>query len=152
MTVKTLIPLLSLLLVTAAGCGGEPEPKAAPDLRGERLDVAEQRLDELGLEYERVGGGALGIVVRSRDGPSAGKDPPPGRRTTEVRLIVDRWCPPPPTTRVVPALVGMRLAAATPRLERLDLAYSVSSLDDGPAPPSLDGLRPVPGRRLGRAR
>ena len=66
MTVKTLIPLLSLLLVTAAGCGGEPEPKAAPDLRGERLDVAEQRLDELGLEYERVGGGALGIVVRSR--------------------------------------------------------------------------------------
>ena len=135
MTVKTLIPVLSLLLFAAAGCGGEPEPTSAPELRGERLDVAERRLDELGLEFERVGGGALGIVVRS-NWTVCRQQPAPGTQTSEVRLIVDRSCPPPPAVRrVVPDLAGLLLAAASRRLARLDLPYSAES---------LDGLSPAP--------
>jgi hypothetical protein len=137
MTVKTLIPLAILVLATAAGCGGDPEPKAAPDLRGERLDVAERRLDELGLDFERVGGGAFGIVVRS-NWQVCRQEPAPGKRTTEVRLVVARWCPPPPPVeRVVPDLAGTTLRQAERRLEALELPYTVES---------LDGLSPAPSR------
>jgi beta-lactam-binding protein with PASTA domain len=113
--------------VALAACGGGVEPQAAPDVRGERLDVAERRLDDRNLDFERVGGGALGIVIRS-SWQVCEQEPAPGRKATKVRLIVDRHCPPvPPLERVVPDLVGLRVDRAEALLERRDLAYDVES-------------------------
>jgi beta-lactam-binding protein with PASTA domain len=121
--------LTTALAALAAGCGGEAEPRAVPDVRGERLDVAERRLDGAGLEYERVGGGALGIVVRSR-WHVCRQEPTPGARATKVTLVVDRWCPPPPPrTFRLPDLVGERLADAEERLARDGVPFDVVRLD-----------------------
>jgi hypothetical protein len=96
MEVKTLV-LGSVAAAAAAlllaGCGGGPEPRAVPDLRGSRLDLAERRLDALGLEYERVGGGTFGIVVRSRWSVCE-QHPAPGVVAARVELVVARTCPP----------------------------------------------------------
>jgi hypothetical protein len=59
---SSLISAASVLAL--AGCGSN-EPQVVPDVRHERLDVAEERLDSLGLGYEEIGGGTFGIVVRS---------------------------------------------------------------------------------------
>jgi beta-lactam-binding protein with PASTA domain len=128
MRVKSLIVLLAPLALAA--CGGSGEPQTVPDLRGERLDVAERQLDDRGLDFERVGGGALGIVVRS-NWQVCDQEPAPGRTATNVRLIVDRSCPPvPPPVRVVPELVGLRVDRAEARLEQRGLAYDVESQFD----------------------
>jgi beta-lactam-binding protein with PASTA domain len=71
------------------------DPAAAtsvPDLVGERLDVAEDDLQEKGLDYKEIGGGTFGIVVLSNwevceTKPSAGDDVGQG---DEVKLIVER--------------------------------------------------------------
>jgi PASTA domain len=123
------VKLLTILLVAAglAGCGGDPEPQAVPDLRGERLDVAERELDDRNLDFERVGGGPLGIVIRSR-WQVCDQEPAPGRKATSVRLIVDRHCPPiPPLERVVPDLAGLRIGRAETVLARRELSFSVES-------------------------
>jgi len=83
--------LPAVVTLAVAGCGGKPEPKRVPDLRGDRLDFAESRLDALGLDWEEFGGGNLGILVRSRWVVCA-QVPAPGKRATKVRLVVDRWC------------------------------------------------------------
>lgn len=128
MRVKVIIPLL--LLLPLSGCGGG-EPQTVPDLRGKRLDVAERRLDSLGLEYERVGGGTFGIVVRS-NWTVCDQQPRPGTRASEVTLVVGRDCPPPPPKRhVVPSLVGSDLKAAQRSLERRGIPYRVESWDGG---------------------
>jgi hypothetical protein len=120
-------PALLLLLgvaVLGAGCGAG-EPRAVPDVRGQRLDVAERRLDDAGLEYERVGGGAFGIVVRS-NWHVCSQSPAPGAEATRVRLVVDRHCPAPPRpTRHVPDVVGGTLAAARADLDRREVPYRV---------------------------
>jgi beta-lactam-binding protein with PASTA domain len=132
MRVKVIIP--ALLLLALAGCGGS-EPQTAPDLRGTRLDVAERRLDSLGLEYERVGGGTFGIVVRS-NWRVCDQRPRPGVRTSEITLVVGRHCPPPPPKRhVVPSLIGTDLRAAERSLERRGIPYRVESWDGGPIDP-----------------
>lgn len=64
--------------------------KTVPDEVGERLDVAEDDLDERGIRFKEVGGGSFGIVVRSNwevceTRPAAGQ--PVGGA---VKLIVDR--------------------------------------------------------------
>jgi hypothetical protein len=94
MRVKRLTLALPIA-VSLAGCGGDAEPRVVPDVRGERLDVAEEHLDDAGLAYEEIGGGTFGIVVRSR-WRVCDQEPQPGRRATEVRLIVGRHCPMPP--------------------------------------------------------
>ena len=53
------------MIFVLAGCGGTAKPKPVPDVRGQRLDLAEDRLDVRGLDYEEIGGGNLGIVIRS---------------------------------------------------------------------------------------
>jgi beta-lactam-binding protein with PASTA domain len=126
MRVKPLIPLLSLAFL--AGCGGAPEPRTVPDVRGERLDVAEEHLDSAGLAYEEVGGGTFGIVVRSR-WRVCDQEPAPGRRATEVRLIVSRQCPSAPGP-VVPDVEGEVVEDATEELERADLPYYVEPLSE----------------------
>jgi beta-lactam-binding protein with PASTA domain len=150
MKIKALLIAGSTLL--AAGCGGSPEPRTVPDLRGERLDVAERQLDGLGLEYERVGGGAFGIVVRSK-WDVCEQRPKPGAKAAKVTLIVDRWCPPPPVrTYRMPDLVGERLSAAETRLTRRGIPFSVERVD-GVAPPRASTVcdqEPPPGTQASR--
>ncbi len=125
MRVNRLISISATALVLA-GCG-DSEPKTVPDLRYERLDVAEERLDRIGLGYEEVGGGAVGIVVRS-NWRVCRQEPQPGKTATNVRLIVDRSCPPPPVRQVVlPDLVGDPLERAEEELEDHDVAYDLAS-------------------------
>jgi len=128
MTVKSLVPLLLGIAGTAAGCTSGSEPQSVPDVRGQRLDVAEERLDDRGLAYEEVGGGAFGIVVRS-NWRVCDQEPAPGRKASEVRLVVARTCPPrPEPERVVPDVVGDTVAAAEDELEGRELAYVEESL------------------------
>jgi hypothetical protein len=147
MKIKALLIAGSTLL--AAGCGGSPEPRTVPDLRGDRLDVAERRLDGLGLEYERVGGGAFGIVVRS-NWDVCDQTPRPGVEAAKVTLVVDRSCPAPARrTFAVPDLVGTRLADAERRLARRGARFDVVRLD-GAVPPGEARVceqEPGPGAR-----
>jgi hypothetical protein len=83
---KALVIALAALL---AGCGGTAQPKRVPNVRGERLDVAEARLDARGLDWEEVGGGTFGVVVRSHWYVRE-QIPAPGRKATTVRLVVER--------------------------------------------------------------
>ena len=125
MKVKSVISVSAAAFVLT-GCG-KSDPEVVPDVRHERLDVAEERLDRLGLGYEEVGGGALGIVVRS-NWRVCRQEPAPGKKATEVRLIVDRDCPPPPVRQVVlPDLVGDPLEQAEAALENRDVPYEVAS-------------------------
>jgi PASTA domain-containing protein len=78
------------------GSDGSGEPSSSgsgsekvPDLVGERLDVAEDELDSLGIDYKEIGGGTFGIVVRS-NWEVCETRPEAGARATTVRLIVER--------------------------------------------------------------
>ncbi|MGH3104020.1 MAG: PASTA domain-containing protein [Gaiellaceae bacterium] len=134
MSVKTSLTLsLAAVALLLSGCGSESKPQAVPDLRGERLDVAERHLDDTGLEYERIGGGALGIVVRSH-WRVCDQEPTPGVRARKVRLIVARTClrvPPARARPIVPDLVGRDLDEAKDLLEELGFRYDVVSWDVG---------------------
>jgi hypothetical protein len=80
-----LIGLVALLV----GCGHAAEPKKVPNVRGERLDVAEARLELRGLEWEEVGGGTFGVIVRSHWYVRE-QIPAPRKKATTVRLFVER--------------------------------------------------------------
>lgn len=92
-----------------------------PDVRGQRLDLAERRLDDAGLEYERVGGGTFGIVVPSNW--RVCDQEPKGGEAVRVRLVVDRTCPAP--AHFVPDLVGEELERARDFLDRREVPYRV---------------------------
>jgi hypothetical protein len=81
--------LLIGLVALLAGCGQTAQPKKVPNLRGERLDFAEARLEARGLEWEEIGAGTFGVIVRSnwyvRD-----QIPAPGKKAAKVRLFVER--------------------------------------------------------------
>jgi hypothetical protein len=77
-----------LVAVVLAGCGGTT-PKRVPDVRGERLDVAEARLEARGLQWEEISGGTLGVIVRS-NWYVREQIPKPGQKATTVRLVVER--------------------------------------------------------------
>jgi hypothetical protein len=77
------------LVMLLAGCGGTAQPKRVPNVRGERLDLAEARLDARGLGWEEVGGGTFGVVVRSHWYVRE-QIPAPGHKATTVRLVVER--------------------------------------------------------------
>ncbi|HEY3181568.1 MAG TPA: hypothetical protein VGJ77_01930 [Gaiellaceae bacterium] len=78
----------AILLVTTCylltGCGGEVKPQRVPDLRNERLDKAQDRLDDVGLRYETEGG----LVVIRRHWVVCDQWPPAGRRAKLVHLYV----------------------------------------------------------------
>ena len=53
--------------------------------------MAEHVLRNRGLEYDELGGGAFGILVRSH-WEVCKEQPAPGKRATKVVLVVDRDC------------------------------------------------------------
>ena len=74
--------------------GKTPVPTgiAVPSLAGQPLDVAEQRLDALGLQSTEDGGGIFGVLVPS-EWNVCQTSPGPGtrvRRGTTVSLLIDR--------------------------------------------------------------
>jgi len=74
--------------LTLGACGAA-EP--APDVIGQRLDLAESHVEDAGLEYEEIGGGAFGVVDRSNWTVCA-QEPRAGRPAERVKLIVERVC------------------------------------------------------------
>jgi hypothetical protein len=88
-----LASVLLLAAVLAGGCGGDANREATrvPQVEGERLDVAQEILDDAGLGYEVIGGGAAGVIVRS-NWEVCSQRPPAGRRAESVDLVVARSC------------------------------------------------------------
>jgi hypothetical protein len=84
-------PVVAALFLAflAGGCGGEAN--RVPDVEGERLDVAQELLDDAGLGYEVIGGGALGVVVR-RNWQVCEQRPRAGKVAKSVELHVGRSC------------------------------------------------------------
>jgi hypothetical protein len=84
------VALLALAFVLA-GCGEvtSAKPKRVPDVRWERLDIAEARLEARGLKWEEIGGGTFGVVVRS-NWYVREQIPKPGKKATVVKLVVER--------------------------------------------------------------
>jgi hypothetical protein len=85
MKIAVVIGLVALL----AGCGGSgpATPRKVPNVRGERLDYAEAKLEARGLQWEEVGGGTFGVVVRSHWYVDD-QLPAPGKKATTVKLFV----------------------------------------------------------------
>jgi hypothetical protein len=111
------------LALTATACG-TTTPKSAPRVTGEPLNVAEDRLDGLGLRYRTVGGGTFGILVRSHWFVCS-QAPEPPRVAREVVLTVAKSC-------TVPDTVGESLDDAEDELEDIGIDARVHSLDGGP--------------------
>ena len=108
-------------VLVAAGCG-ESTPKVVPDFRGQRLDVAESRLDRAGLDFEVSGGGTFGVVVSSHWWV-CDQDPRPGKKSTDVTLIVDRSC-----EWTVPRVSLLTLRRADAILERVGVPHYVADI------------------------
>ena len=77
---------------TAGGDSGSTSGVTVPSLTGQPLDVAEQRLDDLGLHPSEQGGGLFGVLVPSdwdvcETSPGAGSVVSPG---STVQLTIDR--------------------------------------------------------------
>jgi beta-lactam-binding protein with PASTA domain len=125
MRVNPIICIAAIACV-AAGCGGGEE-RPAPNVVGQRLDVAQERLDDLGLGYETIGGGTFGIVITSR-WTVCEQHPVAGRPTSRLELVVDRWCPPP--APVVPNLERLPLAEAELRLQERGMELVTVWLDE----------------------
>ena len=136
------------LLVGATACGAT-RPATAPDVRGARLEVAEDTLDAAGLHHYAVGGGAFGIALPSR-WTVCSQIPRPGAQATEVTLVVERSCPL-AQPRVVPDVTWEELDDARDELERAGFGVSVESLEDDPILVesfwTVCGQSPEPGRR-----
>ena len=106
-----------------SGCGNV-QPRAVPDVTGEQLNVAEDRLDAVGLRYEASGGGLFGIVVRS-NWTVCRQIPAPRRVASSVLLSVARSC-------WIPDVRGESLGDAEDALREAGVRYSEYSLDGDP--------------------
>ena len=126
MRYATILSVIALS-VALAGCGGR-ESRAVPQVSGDRLDVVEETLDDAGLGYEVIGGGAFGVVVDSH-WQVCEQHPKAGRRASSVELVVARSCPESSPRRGVPDVVGLRLDAAEQKLGRDGLEYYVYAED-----------------------
>jgi beta-lactam-binding protein with PASTA domain len=70
----------------------KPSGVTVPSLVGQPLDVAEQRLDDLGLRSSEVGGGLFGVLFPS-DWQVCQTSPPADstvRPHSTVQLLIDR--------------------------------------------------------------
>jgi hypothetical protein len=122
---------LRLILVAAAGAlllAGcvTTTAQRLPDLRGQRLDLAEDRLDALRVGYDTAGGGAFGVVVRSH-WIVCEQSPRPGTVAAAVTLTVERAC----GTPFVPGVTGLSLDEAEEILDGAGIDYAVEP-DWGP--------------------
>jgi beta-lactam-binding protein with PASTA domain len=119
--------LCFLVLATAflvTGCGGESN--RVPDLEGDRLDVAQRRLDDAGLDYELTGGAPR----RNRSSwRVCDQRPAPGKRAESVELLVARSCGGVPPLATVPYVVGLSLDEAKHELAERGIDYYVD--DEG---------------------
>lgn len=84
----TAAALAAALVLVGTACGST-RASAVPDVTGKRLDVAEDTLDAAGLRYRTVGGGAFGVIVRSR-WIVCEQSPPPATVAASVTLTVAR--------------------------------------------------------------
>lgn len=120
--------LLTVSMLAAAGlaggCGGSAN--RVPDVEGDRLDVAQQRLDEAGLDYELIGGAPR----RNRSSwRVCDQRPAPGKRAESVELQVARSCGGLPSLSTVPNVIGLSLDEAKRELAERGIDYYVD--DDG---------------------
>jgi hypothetical protein len=123
------VVLLTMVFVLA-GCGGTADPKPVPDVRGQRLDLAEDRLDARGLDWEEIGGGTLGVVIRSHWWV-CDQQPAPGKLGRTVKLVVERECPSPPVqSQVVPNVAGESLEDANDQLDALGIGHDAETYHD----------------------
>jgi beta-lactam-binding protein with PASTA domain len=83
--------IVVIAIIASSGGFGHGSAHVVPDLRGQRLDLAEARVDAIGLDSDTRGGGTFGIVIRSHWRVCA-QEPLPGRTARDVLLIVDREC------------------------------------------------------------
>jgi len=121
--------LLAALLVAllAAGCG-RSEPRTVPNVTGLQLDAAQARLDARGLDSAVTGGGTFGVILRSR-WQVCDQEPRPGRKATEVTLVVERACSrvPPFRATVVPDVEYETLTEAQDELLDAGLGWEVEA-------------------------
>jgi beta-lactam-binding protein with PASTA domain len=116
-----LIAIASAVCLT--GCGAA-QPRSVPNVTGERLNVAEDRLDAVGLDYSASGGGTFGIVIRS-NWTVCTQRPAPRHVASSVRLSVARSCS-------IPDVRGESLDDAEDALDEAGIDYSEHSLDGDP--------------------
>jgi serine/threonine protein kinase len=84
--------LIAVPKLSDSGTAKPPSGIAVPSLAGQPLDVAEQRLDGLGLRASEEGGGLFGVLVPS-DWNVCQTSPGPGtrvKRGSTVSLLIDR--------------------------------------------------------------
>lgn len=139
--------------LSIAACGGQ-DAHEVPNVTGKRLDVAVDRLEDVGLEYDLLGGGTFGVVVKA-NWYVCEQHPAGGSRARGVELVVDRSCPAvsPPSARppVVPALEYRQLDEA--RREAADAGVEVVVHDEGAGPVLIEehwtvcSQYPEPGER-----
>jgi hypothetical protein len=131
--VTTTEPAHASTQAAAATTTDQKKASVLPDLVGERLDVAEGALDDLGIAYQEVGGGTFGVVVAS-NWSVCDQRPKAGSQTRSVKLIVARpgECDESTHQRdtggsaeALPNLVGQRLDIAEDALEEIAVAYEV---------------------------
>ena len=86
---RALATALAFSVSLLAGCGRgggqhRQEMRVVPDVVGTRFDVAQEKLDELGIAYERIGRQAFRVVHPS-EWVVCDQTPKPGRPRAEVR-------------------------------------------------------------------
>lgn len=137
----SLAALVSALIASLAiaACGGGD--KSTPAVVGKRLDVAESAVKDAGLDYQEIGGGAFGIIIKSNwivceQEPQAGTKNP-----SKVKLIVDRTCP--DTTTNATSTAGASDADSIELVRgRLEGAgFTVSDEDSTGDPPAQAALQ-----------
>lgn len=139
-------------LVALAGCGSSGD-KVVPKVVGERLDLAESDVKDHGLDFQELGGGVFGIVVRSH-WTVCSQEPQPGTKGAEkVKLVVGRFCasssPSPAST--TPASSSGESSSSDADGVRTALSsagYSVSTADPGTGTPRAQAALSV---KLGNA-
>ena len=128
---KLTILFILPLAVALAGCSSGSATRApAPNLVGQRLDVAEDTLDTAGLRYETIGGGTFGIVVRSH-WTVCRQAPKPNTETGTVTLTVGRTCVA-ATPLVVPDVIDAELDDAREKLEVAGFVVVAESVEGNP--------------------